>query len=795
LSKHPALTDSAKLELQRERLKLLEADKTHRLNLPHKYGWANYGWYNDFFETNNRTVLLCAANQISKSSSQIRKVISLATERELWSKYFRQRPKLFWYLYPTATMATTEYRTKWEPDFLPKGAYKDHPVYGWKPEYRNRGDIFALHFNTGVSIYFKTYEQDQTALQASSVDYVACFTASMPVLTDRGVVAISDVVVGDKVFTKEKEFQVVTALKTRVVDRVIKRITSHGESIEATPDHNIWVKNKWVEFETLTELETLGTDALWLKKKSLSIVERITSDTRTANTSNTDTLEVMEVLKNIFTLKFGKTKAEKYLMVSLFTTWMRILATIRLLTWPAYRRLSTLDNIRLKSGLMELLESLNQKFVNIVGLNLKQEQLKSLPQRRVLKDVGDYLVEQAKCVSLAIRFLLSREMKREESFVLDGALELRGKQVYCLTVNPSHNFQVCGIIAKNCDEELPENLWDEVNFRRNATDGIFSMVFTATLGQEFWRKAIEPKQNESESMPDAWKRQVSMFDCQYYADGTPSIWTTEKIHRTIAMCRSEAEVQRRVYGKFVKDSGLKYQSFSRGVNVVEAYDIPPSWIHYAGVDLGAGGDDNHPSAITLLAVHPNYQKGCVYKSWRGDKEQTTMPDVANKYLELVGHQPMAASFYDYASKEFKLVTDRMGMSFLPADKGRETGEQVMNALFKNRMLDIFNIPDNEPLISEIMTLAIGIDKRKAKDDSVDSCRYAVTRIPWDWSIAERRVNLVETVEKKRLTPHEIAAVERNRDRDRMVANNFQDDIDLGIDREVEEWADYLDQSF
>ena len=88
------------------------------------------------------------------------------------------------------------------------------------------------------------------------------------------------------------------------------------------------------------------------------------------------------------------------------------------------------------------------------------------------------------------------------------------------------------------------------------------------MGQEFWRKVIEPKPGEREIFPEAWKKQVSIFDCQYYDDGTPSQWTTERIHRTISMCRSDAEVQRRVYGKFVKDSGLKYQQFDRSRNVV-----------------------------------------------------------------------------------------------------------------------------------------------------------------------------------------------------------------------------------
>ena len=95
----------------------------------------------------------------------------------------------------------------------------------------------------------------------------------------------------------------------------------------------------------------------------------------------------------------------------------------------------------------------------------------------------------------------------------------------------------------------------------------------------------------------------------------------------------------------------------------------------------------------------------------------------------------------------------------------------------------------------MMSLVLGVDKRKAKDDSVDSVRYAVTRIPWDWSVAEKPVYVLEQVEKRAITPHEVARVERERDRRRMLANNFNDDLNDSIESELSEWADYLDESF
>ena len=450
------------------------------------------------------------------SSCQILKVITWATSPELWPSLWRKKPSQFWYLYPTKDVASIEFETKWKKDFLPKGDYKNHPIYGWREEKKGRGDIFALHFNSGVSIYFKTYAQDVTHLQSSTCDYIST------------------------------------------------------------------------------------------------------------------------------------------------------------------------------------------------------------------------------------------------------------------------------------DEELPENLYDELNFRRNATDGYFSMVFTATLGQELWRLTMERKPGETEKFPSAWKRQISLFDCMKFEDGTPSHWTNDKIARTIASCRNDAEVQRRVYGKFVISEGLKYGGFTRAGNVVRPHDIPSDWLHFVGVDIGAGGDKNHPSAISFIAVKPDYSYGCVYRHWRGDEEITTMSDVANKYLELRLNTPITGAYYDYHARDFKTITDRMGLSFMAAEKRHDIGEQVINTLFKNKMLVIFDTPENEPIIRELSTLILGQDKRQAKDDSVDSMRYGITNIPWDWTKAEVDPLYRPPGPEVQLSPTDYADKQRMQDAKRMFDRNFQDDINSSIERELDAWGEMYD---
>src|SRR6185295_15948148 len=82
-------------------------ERKRRENLPHIYGFPWYSWAKDFFDSTNRFNFLCAANQISKSSTQIRKAIHWATEKSLWEGLWPGRNvSQFWYLYPTRPVAT-----------------------------------------------------------------------------------------------------------------------------------------------------------------------------------------------------------------------------------------------------------------------------------------------------------------------------------------------------------------------------------------------------------------------------------------------------------------------------------------------------------------------------------------------------------------------------------------------------------------------------------------------------------------------------------------------------------------
>jgi phage terminase large subunit-like protein len=458
-------------ELKLQKLKELERQKM----LPHLYGYPWYSWAWDFVQSRNKVSLLTAANQVSKSSSQIRKLNKWCTEKELWPELWPtenwelKRGPVIWYLYPDATLATTEFEDKWVSEFMPRGIMKDDPKYGWTAHYDSRKKISYIDYNSGARVYFKFYSQDVHSLQGSTV-------------------------------------------------------------------HAIF-----------------------------------------------------------------------------------------------------------------------------------------------------------------------------------------------------------------CDEELPYLLYSELYFRLNSTNGYFNMVFTATRAQEFWREAMEEIGSPFERFKGAWKRSVSLYECQKYMDGTPTKWTPERIAQTVEACADENEVERRVMGRFVRSDGRRYVFTKKKNYIIPGSEdwkhTPPSnWFVFSGVDIGSGSATGAPSAIYFIAVRPDMKYARIFRGWRGDHTPTTAGDTFNKYMELKGDLKVLIASYDYGSADFGLIAANNNEPFNRAIKDRTKGDDILNTLFKFQMLVIDDVgdPELEKLANEWSNL--GKDTTVG-DDAADSARYGVVPIPFD--LKEIRKDLVQ----------------------------------------------------
>ena len=119
-------------------VELLEKKQTIQDMLPHLYGTDWYNWSLKFFHAKDRYMCLNAANQIGKSSTQIRKAIHWATETKLWPKLWKKKPTQFWYFYPDSDVATIEFNEKWVKEWLPRGEMQEHAKFGWRAIYEKR---------------------------------------------------------------------------------------------------------------------------------------------------------------------------------------------------------------------------------------------------------------------------------------------------------------------------------------------------------------------------------------------------------------------------------------------------------------------------------------------------------------------------------------------------------------------------------------------------------------------------------------------------------------------------------
>jgi phage terminase large subunit-like protein len=527
---YPLLPNLKKLDF--EKIKKFPEDKRDAMvkdieemlrlkeELPHLYGYPFYTWALDFFESQNKENFLCSANQISKSSTLIRRFVHWATgvhwDKNFWKERWPslrpgQVPNQFWYFYPNLDVATIEFETKWEPEFLPRGSMKTHPIFGWEPMWDSR-KIKGIKFNSGVTIYFKGYSQKVADIQTGTV----------------------------------------------------------------------------------------------------------------------------------------------------------------------------------------------------------------------------YMV--------------------------------------------------------GCDEELPVNLLSEIQARLNATDGYFHMVFTATLGQLHWEQTIEPKNSLEEKHPSALKLQVGLYDAMFYEDGSPSPWTEDKIKRAIARCATQAEIQRRVFGKFVKTEGLRYESFDRTRNMAQAQPIPTNWSIYAAVDPGSGGKSGHPSAIVFLGVSPDHKHGRVFRAWRGDGIPTASSDTLKKYRELRGNLKPVAQKYDHGAKEFFMIATNQGEAFSPANKERVAGISLLNTLFKTGMLKLqAEESEVEKLVSELCSIPVETDKSHSLDDLSDALRYAAMAVPWDFS--DIKLSDDEEAMREPTSPRAKTSTEERRE---WFMGGSQVQGEETVEEELDYWAELLE---
>lgn len=349
------------------------------------------------------------------------------------------------------------------------------------------------------------------------------------------------------------------------------------------------------------------------------------------------------------------------------------------------------------------------------------------------------------------------------------------------------------------DEELPFEQYDELSARLTIPRGYFNAGFTAVKGQDEWRKAMEPMESEEEMFPDAFKRQISAYECRVKEDGSPGLWDDELIKLRTAQCSTHAMVLQKIYGKFIRSDGLMVSQFDTKKHFVKGQPLIGDWTYWAAVDPGSGGDKAHPAGVIVVAVNEDCTSARVVKAWRGDKQDTSNTMILQKYLDLTANMEIAGLVYDKACRDIFILGQQMGLPMIPANKARDEGFGVLNSLFKHDMLKIFfssSIDETHKLKSELLSYSGSQSKTKTStpDNLIDPLRYLCMQIPWNFDKVIHYNIQKEPIIKQEFASQRDEFIQRQQEGlfSRTVKDQEDDGHEFLISSEIDEFNDYLD---
>ena len=187
-------------------------------------------------------------------------------------------------------------------------------------------------------------------------------------------------------------------------------------------------------------------------------------------------------------------------------------------------------------------------------------------------------------------------------------------------------------------------------------------------------------------------------------------------------------------------------------------------------------------------VSPDMTKLRWFRGRRLDKIKTTAGDTYEFYCKSRRKLSVNNQAYDHACADFGTIAGT-GDNWEKAKKDHTLGEFALNTAFKMGMLIIYYDPDDiedesAKLVDELESLAESTDKKVAKDDFIDSLRYAVTGIPIDWDEVfngEGQKPSPEDAKKGTKEKERPNDYYRDREEERKETESIQDEIDEWVE--------------
>ena len=194
--------------------------------------------------------------------------------------------------------------------------------------------------------------------------------------------------------------------------------------------------------------------------------------------------------------------------------------------------------------------------------------------------------------------------------------------------------------------------------------------------------------------------------------------------RQIEQNEIEGLIETRLTGAFARYEGAIYPTFDTKTHVIEPFEIPRTWLHVRGLDLGF----SHATAC-VWAVRDLEGRYYVYREYL--KAKSSIEDHVREINE--GWEQLLVRGHTYADPaaaqtlyEFTL----RGLATVPANKDVKAGIATVQSLLRpaaDGQPKLFVFKTCENLIREMRTYVWDAKKldqpRKINDDLVDALRY------------------------------------------------------------------------
>jgi hypothetical protein len=279
----------------------------------------------------------------------------------------------------------------------------------------------------------------------------------------------------------------------------------------------------------------------------------------------------------------------------------------------------------------------------------------------------------------------------------------------------------------------------------------------APSGKPFWATNIETgdtitfPEGHSKAGQPLFKRRfipASLFDNPYLADAGD--------YEAMLLSLPEHQRKQLLEGNWDINDGAAFPEFDRTKHVIEAFDVPESWVKFRACDYGYGSY----TGVLWFAVAPDEQL-VVYRELYCSK--VTATDLADMILDLEKHDGgmrygvLDSSLWHNRGDTGPSLAEQMimkGCRWRPSDRSRGSRVAGKNEIHRRLQVDEFTekprlvFMDNcTNTIAQIPS--IPLDKRNpedvdthAEDHLYDALRYGVMTRPrssiWDFNPATQR---------------------------------------------------------